>query len=284
MSGTNAKNDFKDYRLMIATAFYQVSAFAPYIVSLIGTLKVLDELDIKHTLITICGDSYVSRAKNSMVHDFLKSDFTHLMIIDSDETWDVEGFARLLRASLKGFEIVAGLYPCKNNWEFYGGIPKTDPESKMLLGKEIGDIRLLDMAIVPGGFLIYSRAAFERTRPALDSYEAPETGEHILECFKNGVAFDLVPKSREALTDMTKEELIEWAQANQQGGRVGHHTGEDIWFQVQYKRMGGTIWCEPDINMGHIGIKEWKGNYQKHLLSCRGVEPDGQERNACEFV
>jgi hypothetical protein len=266
-------------KLMLCSGFYEVKAFAPQIVSLIDAFRVLDELGIAYTYRQICGDSYVSRCKNAMVHEFLKSDYTHLMIIDSDETWEAEGFARLLRAALNGCEIVAGLYPCKNNWDFYGGYPKTDQETGYLLGKEIDDMRLLDMECVPGGFLIYSREAFERARPYLDSYFAPETGENILECFKNGAVFDLMPKSREELEAMSQEKLVDWAIANQQGGRVGHHTGEDIYFQVWYKRMGGKIWCEPNINMGHIGIKEWKGNYQEHLLATR-TESEGQCESA----
>jgi|WetSurMetagenome_2_1015567.scaffolds.fasta_scaffold03719_9 hypothetical protein len=259
--------DAKDYRLMIASGFYEVKAYAPQISCLMSTFKALEKIGLDYTYIQICGDSYVSRCKNSMVHQFLKSDYTHLMIIDSDETWELGGFLRLLKASMRGCEIAAGLYPCKNNWDFFGGQARRDPKTGYVYGKELEDMRLIDMEIAPGGFIIYSREAFERTRPILDSYHAPEINEDILECFKNGVAFDHHPKSDGELALMSKDDLIDWVKINQQGGRVGHHTGEDIYFQVQYKRMGGKIWCEPNIDMGHIGVKEWKGNYQDHLLS-----------------
>lgn len=259
---------------MLASAFYEVKAFAPYIISLKNTFEALNGMGLKYTYLQVCGDSYVARAKNSIVHEFLKSDYTHLMIIDSDHTWDLEGFLKLLRASMKGYEVVAGLYPCKNCWDFYGGWAREDQKTGMLLGKEEGDMRLLEMGGVPGGFLVYSREAFERTRYLLDNYRSPETNENILEVFKSGTEFDLEPKNRDDLETMTKEELIDWVIANQQGGRIGHHTGEDIWFQVMYKRAGGQLWCEPDIDMGHIGIKEWKGNYQNHLLSKRRFQSD----------
>lgn len=257
------------YSLFIGSGFYEVKAFAPQIMSLMDTFKVLQELDIRYTYKQICGDSYVSRCKNSLVHDFLKSDFSHLMIIDSDETWDFEGFARLLKASMAGCEIAAGLYPCKNNWDFFGGVPNTDKTTGMLMGREIADMRLIDMNCVPGGFLIYSRQAFERTRPILDYYHAPETDENILECFRNGVDLDTAFKTTEELSSMNKDELIGLVLAGQRGGRIGLHRGEDIWFQNQYVRMGGKIWCEPNITIGHIGVKEWKGNYNDHLLCKR---------------
>jgi len=262
------------FKLFIGQAFYECKSFSPQIPCLVDAMRVLDELGIQYTYEQVNGDSYVDRAKNALVHGFLKSDFTHLMIIDSDETWNVEGFARLLKAAMTGYEVVAGLYPCKNNWDFYGGFPKQD-ENGFLLGREVNNMRLLDMVIVPGGFIIYSKQAFERTRPNLDSYIAPETNETILEAFRCNIEIDgFVRKSEEELLAMSKEDLISHIKLCQRGGRSGGRIGEDIYFQARYKEMGGTIWCEPDIDMGHIGIKEWKGNFHKHLMSCRDVEAD----------
>ena len=260
-----AEESKKEFSLMIASAFYEVKAYAPQIPCLIDAFRVLDELGIRHTYLQLCGDSYPCRAKNALVHSFLKTDFTHLMILDSDETWDVEGFARLIRAAMLGPEIVAGLYPCKNNWEFYGGIPNM--RDGFLLGKEIGDVRLLDMWCAPGGFIIYSREVFDRIRPYVDSYLAPETGEYILECFKNNMEFDgLKRHTKEELGGMDKDALVSLVLANQPGGRKAKRVGEDVFMQLRVREAGGKIWCEPNINMGHFGIKEWKGNYHEFLL------------------
>lgn len=257
-------------RLMIASAFYQVTAFAPQILCLMEAMKVLEEFGIGYTYTQLCGDSYVDRAKNTLVHEFLKSDFTHLMIVDSDETWDVQGFARLVRASMSGCEIVAGLYPCKNNWEFYGGYHKE--KDGAILGIEIDDMRLLEMEIAPGGFIIYSREAFERTRPNLDSYVAPGVDEPILECFRCNIEFFTPCYTREDLENLEHSQLVDAVLANQRGGRKGGRIGEDIYFQKRYTEMGGRIWCEPNIDMGHFGVKEWKGNYHKYLMETRGVQ------------
>lgn len=226
----------KEFSLVIATPFYSVTAFAPYITSLIDSIKVLDELGIRHTYYQVTGDSYVDRAKNSLVDQFLQSDFSHIFMVDSDESWDVVGFARLIKAAMSGCEIVGGAYPCKNNWEFYGCVPNYGPDG-MLMGKEFNGMRLLDMNCIPGGFLIYSREAFERTRPFLKEYYSPELKRPILEVFRCNI------------------------EAN--GGRVG----EDIYFQRRYKDAGGgPIWLEPDITIGHYGVKEWRGNYHEFLL------------------
>lgn len=228
----------KKFSLVIATPFYEVKAYSPYIVSLINSLRVLTELGIEHDYYELSGDSYVDRAKNSLVHRFLKSDHTHLMMIDSDQAWDVEGFGRVIKAAMAGFEIVGAAYPCKNNWEFYGCIPNR-AEDGSFLGKEVGNMRLLDMWGIPGGFIVYSREAIERARPHLNEYEAPETGEKILECFRCNI------------------------EAN--GGRIG----EDIYFQQRYKEAGGIVWLEPNVTIQHYGVKAWEGNYHEFLLRCK---------------
>lgn len=259
--------DKKDFRLYIGTAFYEVKAFSPQIVSLKESWKILDTLGIAHTYRQLAGDSYPDRAKNSIVNDFLKTDCTHLMIIDSDETWNPEGFARLIKAALYGCEIVAGLYPCKNNWEFYGGYCKKS-EDGFVMGKEFNDMRLIEMEYVPGGFIVYSRDAFERTRPILDYYTDTETKEDILQAFCCNIEFESLKRYfRTELSEIDQESLIDIILSMQSGGRQGMRIGEDIYFQKRYREMGGQIWCEPNIEMGHYGIKEWRGNYQTFLLN-----------------
>ncbi len=252
-------------KLLIATPFYEVKGYSPYIVSLMQSVKVLNELEIEWDFAEISGDSYVDRAKNSLVHKFLKSDFTHLLMIDSDMWWDFEGFARMIKDALEGFEVVGAAYPCKNNWSFFGCIPKYNDDG-LMFGKEIPekDIRLLDMWGIPGGFLIYSREAFERTRPNLDTY-VDDKLEEYLECFKCNI--ESGPKLTEAkLRNMSREELKAFAIASikpQKGTRIG----EDIYFQQRYKEMGGVVWLEPNVTIQHWGVNHWEGNYHEHLLN-----------------
>ena len=235
-------------KIVISTPFYEVKAYSPYIVSLINSIRVLDELKIEWDYYELSGDSYVDRAKNSLIHRFLQSDATHIFMVDSDLAWDVEGFARVLKAALAGCEVVGGAYPNKNNWSTYGAIPNIDAESGMIMGKEMAGMRLMDMLGIPGGFIIYSREAIERTRPNLNSYtnwDKDEKGEPrqvtYLECFRCNIEPD--------------------------GGRIG----EDIYFQRRYREAGGMLWCEPNVNFQHFGVKGWAGNFNEYCLCKTGV-------------
>jgi len=263
-------------KIVIATPFYEGHGFAPYIRSLADSMRLLDQAGIEHDYFQLSGDSYVDRAKNSIVHHFLKDpNATHLMMIDSDEGWDVAGFGRVVKAAQMGCEIVGALYPCKNNWTFYGGIPNVDNDTGQVMGKEVDGLRFLDMFCIPGGFVIYTRQAFERTRPVLDVYVDPETQDEILEAFRCNIEIDgLKRHTAEELADMDRETLMALVLANQRGGRKGRRIGEDIYFQQRYKEQGGKIWCVPNVHIKHIGVNTWEGSYHDHLCACRGIDPE----------
>ena len=56
------------------------------------------------------GDSLVARARNKLAAEFLASDCTHLLFLDTDLIFTVEQIARLCSHDV---QIVAGLYPKK---------------------------------------------------------------------------------------------------------------------------------------------------------------------------
>lgn len=226
-------------KIIIATPFYEVKAYSPYIRCLINSMRVLEELRVEWDYYELSGDSYVDRAKNTLVHKFLEGHGTHLFMIDSDLSWGVEGFARIINAGIWGAEVVGGAYPNKNNWETFGCIPVE--RDGCLVGIEKPHLRLIEAEGIPGGFILYSRDAFERTRKNLNTY-----------------------------IDVTQDPPVTYLEAfrcnvEKHGGRIG----EDIYFQQRYREMGGKVWLEPNIDFGHFGVKEWKGNYHEYLLRNR---------------
>jgi hypothetical protein len=53
-------------KVVIATPFYEVKAFSPYIVSLMATMRLLTAVGIDWDFREISGDSYVHRARNTI--------------------------------------------------------------------------------------------------------------------------------------------------------------------------------------------------------------------------
>ena len=228
-------------KYMIATPFYDVKGFSPYIRSLVTTIHALVLGGIDYEFLEISGDSYVWRARNLLAQRFLDSDCTDLIFIDSDEGWTLESFLRLLKHEE---EVVGCAYPIKNNWHHYGvtifcnddGTPRVDPKTGLIPAQK-----------VPTGFMKIRRSAFEKIK-------ANEPDDWLWE--KYG---DVMRK-----------------QQNYFGHLIVDHVGygEDISFNIRCHRALITLWVEPRADIEHIGTQVWAGNYHKFLCEQPGGSAD----------
>jgi len=222
----------RGFSLLIASAFYEIKAFSPYITSLMSSLKVLQEAGIKYSYTEISGDSYVDRAKNTLVDRFFKTKMSHLMIIDSDLGWEVEEFAKVLKPAMHGAEVVGAAYRIKEFWESYPVEPVV--EDGQIIGNRESGVLVFQTRCLPGGFIIYSRRAFERTRPVLNTYDMDGP---VLEAFRCEIAED------------------------------GRRIGEDIYFQRKYLSQGGKMYVVPNVTITHYGTYGYEGNYNSFIRS-----------------
>jgi hypothetical protein len=109
--------------------------------------------DFPHTLHYVAGDSLVSRARNTITMEFLKSDCTHLLFIDSDLVFSIDQIKRLIS---HGESIIGGFYPKKKDGApelvFNPTIPPTPMDSR----------RLTEVRYIGTGFMLIAREVFEK--------------------------------------------------------------------------------------------------------------------------
>lgn len=220
----------KDMKLVIATPFYEMKGWSPYIYSLALTMWFLS----KHTPVDVQfwpldGDSYVERARNTLVYMFLDSDRTDLLFIDSDMQWNIDGITRLIGHDV---DIVGAGYPCKNSWDFFGCVLQGDDRTKPIV-QENGLIRAWG---VPTGFMKIKRRVFEK----------------LIEVQPDNFYMTTYPK-----------DPIERKVYNFFGRRPP--MGEDISFCRRWAEAGGDLWIEPNITLAHYGVQSWDGNFAKYL-------------------
>lgn len=229
-------------KLMIATPFYMSQEFSHYGTSLLYTCRMLTLAGIDWERLEVNGDSYVDRAKNTLLANFLESDGTDLLMIDSDLQWHPNAVARLLQHPE---EIVAGAYPFKNSWDQFVGNPLVEIKNgaRQYAGyRELTDGSFLIEAYnVSGGFLRIKRAALERFADHYpndiyqDDYAWPgRNGRIYTEFFKCGVI-------------------------NYQ------RFSEDSHFAHRCREMGMKLWIDPNITFTHYGVKGWTGNFHESL-------------------
>lgn len=230
-------------KVVFATPFYMSQEYSHFGESMIYTLQMLTQAGIPWELIRINGDSYVDRAKNTAVANFLETDGTDLIMIDSDEKWHPTAISRLLQHPE---EIVAGAYPFKNNWNQFAGSPLVKEENgvRSYAGwRELSDGScLLEAYNVAGGFLRIKRGALEKYADAypndvyLDDYAWPDRKGRIYTAF---FQCDIVDYQR---------------------------YGEDAYFSRRMREAGVKLWIDPNITIEHFGIKGWSGNFHQSIL------------------
>lgn len=232
-------------RLAIFTSFYSHVAYAPYVRSLATTLGVLSKLGIDHEYLMRPSDFHIERAINNTLSEIMeRDDFTDVLLIDSDESWEAEGVVRLL---LHPDEIVGGAYRMKNKWNEYVGHLKY--KDGMPTGRMLPDgTALLEADRVAAGFLRIKVSALKKFH-------------------------DYYPELRSTEPDGVKTQFFSRII------RDGEVHCQDMAFSRLWVEMGGKLWIDPEIKIGHWGMTCHEGYLADHL---RGLH--GQKNEAFETI
>lgn len=230
-------------KVIIATPFYELKGFSPYISSIVHTVKMLTQLGIEHEFWELSGDSYVHRARNTICTKFLEDpDATDLFFLDSDMQWNPDAFVKML---MLPEEVVGGSYPVKNNWAQWTSVAVFQEEEngkRHPIGRFLGDgSALIQAEMLSAGFLRLKRTALEKFR---DHYP------------------DARYKEPFADPEYSDRDYIAFFEAIREDGLLW---GEDMMFSRRLKQMGMPLWIYPNVEMGHYGVKGWTGNYDRFL-------------------
>jgi len=102
-------------KIFIATPMYGGMCTGTYAINLMSTPPTLSQNGIGMMYSFMLNESLITRARNRMAHDFLKTDSTHLMFIDADIGYQPYDIVRMVRANK---DIICGIYPKKEiNWQ-----------------------------------------------------------------------------------------------------------------------------------------------------------------------
>ena len=242
-------------KLIIATPFYSVSGFSPYIYALQNTVKALTQAGIEWDYWHPSGDAYVHRVKNTIFSKFLEDkEATDLLMIDSDMEWEIGATLRML---MLPDELIVGSYPQKNDWNKWTSRPKFQKNETTgetyANQKTISDGGILiegeDLA---GGFMLVKRGILERYAAAhpdlryIDESADPLAPERVyVEFFSAGPIDD----------------------GNATG--IKRFWGEDRQFSRRLAALGERWWIYANIQFGHWGMNGWAGNFNDHLNKMR---------------
>jgi len=250
-------------RFLIATPCYGGMVMEPYLHSLLRLLTFAHHNGLALEINTIVNESLVTRARNELVAAFMASDATCLVFIDADIAFDVEAFMRLYAA---GKDVAVGAYPKKRlDWEQIQRRaveqPGGDPKQLLLAGADyainfFGTSRqtaIIDVQIVDGlvhlleggtGFMMIRRHVIERLMAA-----HPEL-HYVSDLADSDPAR---APYRYALFDTLLEPSTR------------RYLSEDYTFCRRWQALGGEIWLDPQISLGHVGTMRFEGRLADQL-------------------
>ena len=113
-------SELRKRKIFIATPMYGGACGGQYTRAMIELQKICSEYEIKTEFFFLFNESLITRARNYCADEFMRSDYTHLMFIDSDigfNPHDVLALAALADPE-SDKDIVCGPYPKKViSWE-----------------------------------------------------------------------------------------------------------------------------------------------------------------------
>lgn len=238
--------------LFVCTPMYGGQCTGIYTQSITQLALLCQQLGVQFKTYYMFNESLITRARNYCVDEFLRSGFTHLLFIDSDIGFNPHDAISLLALTAEDspFDIIAGPYPKKCiSWEKIKhavdkGVADKDPQ---LLERFVGDyvfnlangqtqfqigapVQVLEAGT---GFMMIRRETFTKYDEVYPQYMYKP--DHVRTQHFDGsreimAYFDCIidPESKRYLS-------------------------EDYFFCQNVRKMGGTVWLCPWMQLKHMG-------------------------------
>lgn len=221
----------KEIRLLIATHTHGIVTPA-YCQSLATATAFLAAHGLPHSVM-LFEDSLVDRGRDRAAATLLESDCTHLLFIDADIEFDPKDIARLL-AMDKDFIVAA--YRKKNERGEFAVSFLPDAATRLEECPETGAVKI---ARAGTGFMMLKRTVFEQLAEAMPELSYTD--------FSAASA----PRKMSAFFEHIVKDGRRWS--------------EDYTFCERWRDIGGAIWLDPHISLGHWGPHPWRGSILDHI-------------------
>jgi hypothetical protein len=246
--------------VFVATPMYGGMAHGLYIKSSLDLQTTMSKYGIETKFSFLFNESLITRARNYLVDEFLRSDFTHLLFIDSDIHYNPQDVIAMLALDK---DVIGGPYPKKSiNWGNVAQAARNHPnmepkELETLVGEYVFNVVKgtkqfqvtdpLEVLEIGTGFMMVKREVFDTMKDAypMIHYKPDHVGQANFDGTRYIHAFfDTVIDSKDSIT----------------GGGSDRYLSEDYMFCQMWRKIGGQIWLCPWMKTQHIGTYAFTGN------------------------
>lgn len=276
---------------MIATPMYGGMCYGQYTKSLQELTAMCCHYGIDMRAHFLFNESLITRARNYCVDEFMRSEYTHLLFIDSDITFRAEDVLAMLalQSDDSPYDVLAATYPKKCiTWEkivaaVNKGLADEDPNVlERFVGDFVfnslgqGEVRIdepVEVLEAGTGFMMIRRATFEKYEKAYPEYhykpdhvrtENFDGSREIMAYFDCVIDRGWSPGDARQILELLQAGKTEEATAlaneaiNRQGSN--RYLSEDYTFCQLARKAGMHVYMAPWIHLAHSGYYTFAGN------------------------
>jgi hypothetical protein len=252
--------ELRKHKVFVATPMYGGMAHGLYIKSSLDLQTTMNKYGIDCKFSFLFNESLITRARNYLVDEFLRSDYTHLLFIDSDIHYNPQDVIAMLALDK---DVIGGPYPKKSiNWGNVAQAARSHPEMEakeleQLVGEYVFNVVKgtkqftvtdpLEVMEIGTGFMLVKKQVFEKMEKEypMIRYKPDHVGQANFDGSRYIHAyFDTVIDSKGSITD----------------GGSDRYLSEDYMFCQMWRKMDGKIYLCPWMKTQHIGTYAFTGN------------------------
>jgi hypothetical protein len=247
-------------KLFVATPMYGGMAHGLYMKSSLDLQNIMNKYGIECKFSFLFNESLITRARNYLVDEFLRSNCTHMLFLDSDISYSAQDIIALLALDK---DVIGAPYPKKAiNWRNIIEAIKKNPdievdEVQKLVGDYVFNVvkgtksfsvtEPLEVMEIGTGYMLIKREVFDKMKEAYPQihYKPDHVGQKNFDGSRYIHAyFDTVIDYKDSIT----------------GGGSDRYLSEDYMFCQMWRKIGGQIFLCPWMKTQHVGTYAFNGN------------------------
>lgn len=283
-------DELRKHKLFVATPMYGGQNNGLYMKSCLDLQGTFSQYGIEIRFSFLFNESLITRARNYLVDEFLRSGCTHLLFLDSDIHFDPKDILALLALDR---DVIGAPYPKKTiNWTNVAkAVNKNSAMDPGELDGLVGDYVFnpvpgttqfkvsepLEVMEIGTGYMMVKRQVFEKFAAAYpkQNYKPDHVGQANFDGSRYIHAyFDTVIDNGYTYDDMYRlmKDVAEGkGDVNQRAREMldieknasHRYLSEDYMFCQYWRKIGGKIWLCPWMKTQHVGTYAFTGDMNR---------------------
>jgi len=253
-------NKFKACSLFVSTPMYGGMAHGLYMKACLDLQMLLTQYGVEVQFSFLFNESLITRARNYLTDQYLKTDCTHMLFLDADVHFDPQDVLDLI---VRDKDLSGAPYPKKTiNWKNVAQAARQHPtleprELENLVGDFVFNVAKgttkiqvnepLEVLEIGTGFMMIKRGVFDKMKEAYPALKFKPD-------FIGQADFD--PTTYIQVYFDTMIDTVDSAT----GGGSDRYLSEDYMFCQLWRKIGGKVFLCPWMRTQHIGTYAFTGN------------------------